>query len=224
MKDKDLRGVSGPTQSGRRPYGPQQTIVQPPRGYVPPLQNMLVPIGVYNSATGYWVGLPIEALVEALVLGEQLNILGNLDGATEDTDLQTITIPAAAVAGTVVTQTLTVPAGEVWFANAIVGTCLADLTGTIQYNFRCSLFPDAGGSALGGIYHTAWLATPLGPQFDEFSTIATLFAVGNKPTPLRLGPGVTISGQLMNAAGAAAATGVTGTMQLFGWRGKLLVP
>jgi hypothetical protein len=63
----------------------------------------------------------------------------------------------------------------------------------------------------------------LGPQFDEFSAIATLFAVGNKPIPLRLPAGATITGQLMNAAGAAAATGVAGTLQLYGWRGKALV-
>jgi hypothetical protein len=220
---KETTGVRGPFQSKRKSYGPQQTIVQPPRGYVPPLQNQLTPLGVYDSVTGYWVGLPIQALTEALVWGEQLHIIGNLDGGTEDTDLQTITVAAGAVAGTVVTETLTVPSGEVWFINAVVGTCLADATGTIQYNWRCSLFPDAAGSALGGVYHTAWLATPLGPAFDEFSNIATLFAVNNKPVPLRLGPGETISGQLMNAAGAAAATGVAGTMQLFGWKGKYLV-
>jgi hypothetical protein len=63
----------------------------------------------------------------------------------------------------------------------------------------------------------------LGPQFDEFSAIATLFAVGNKPIPLRLPAGATITGQLMNAAGAAAATGVAGTLQLYGWKGKALV-
>jgi hypothetical protein len=185
--------------------------------------NALTPMGVYDSVSGYWVGLPLQALTEALVWGEQLHILGNLDGVTEDTDLQTITVPAGTVAGTVITETLTVPAGEVWFINAVVGTCLADATGTIQYNWRCSLFPDAAGNVLGGIYHGAWIGAPLGPQFDEFSAIATLFAVANKPVPLRLPPGATISGQLMNAAGAAAATGVAGTMALFGWRGKYLV-
>jgi hypothetical protein len=181
-------------------------------------------MAVYDIASGRWVGLPIDAFVQALVEAEMLHILGNLDGLTEDTDLQTITVPAGTVAGTVITETLTVPTGEVWFVNAIVGTCLADATGTIVWNWRCSKFPDAGGSALGGVYHAAALPTPLGPQFDEFSEIATLFAVGNKPVPLRLPPGSTISGQLTNAVGAAAATGVVGTMQVYGWKGKYLTP
>jgi hypothetical protein len=177
-------------------------------------------IGKHKGAP---VALDITTLIEPLVWAEQLHILGNLDGATEDVDLQTITVPAGALATAVVTETLTVPTGEVWFINGVVGTCLADATGTIVYNWRCSLFPDAAGNVLGGVYHTAWIATPLGPQFDEFSAIATIFAIGNKPVPLRLPAGATISGQLMNAAGAAAATGVAGTMQLFGWRGKQLI-
>ena len=85
------------------------------------------------------------------------------------------------------------------------------------------MFPDVAANVLGGVYHTSWLATPLGPQYDEFSAIATLFAVGNKPIPLRLPAATTISAQLMNAVGSAAATGVVGTLQLYGWRGKALV-
>ncbi len=223
MDNKLSSAIFGARMSGKRSYGPQQTIVQPPKGYVPPLNNSLQPMGVYNTKTGYWVGLPIEALTEALVLAEQLNIVGNLDGLTEDTDLQTITVPAGTVAGVTITETLTVPSGEVWFINGVVGTCLADVTGTIVFNWRCSRFADAGGSALGGIFHAAPLATPLGPQYDEFSEIATLFALGNKPVPLRLPPGATISGQLTNAVGAAAATGVVGTLRLYGWKGKYLV-
>jgi len=181
----------------------------------------VIPIGDYKGVAAI---IDIDKLVnQPLVWAEQLHVLGNLDGGTEDTDLQTITVPAGTLATAVVSETLTVPAGEVWYINAIVGTCLADATGTIVYNWRCSLFPDALGSELGGVYHTNWIATPLGPQYDEFSAIATLFAVGNKPMPLRLPAGATITGQLMNAAGAAAATGVTGTIQLYGWRGKPLV-
>ncbi len=185
------------------------------------MYNGVIPIGDYKGAAA---ALDIDKLVkQPLVWPEQLYVLGNLDGATEDTDLQTITVPAGALATAVVGETLTVPTGEVWYINAVVGTCLADATGTIVYNWRCSLFPDAAGNPLGGVYHTNWIATPLGPQFDEFSAIATLFAVGNKPMPLRLPAGATISGELMNAAGAAAATGVAGTLQLYGWRGKPLV-
>jgi len=65
------------------------------------------------------------------------------------------------------------------------------------------------------------LATPLGPQNDEFSAIATVFNIANKPTLLRLPAGTTITGQLTNTV--LAATGVAGTMQLFGYMGKQLV-
>jgi len=180
----------------------------------------VIPIGDYKGLAAVF---DIDKqVVQPLVWAEQLHILGNLDGATEDVDLQTITVPAGALATSVVSETLTVPDGEVWFINAVVGTCLADATGTIVYNWRCSLFP-LEGVPLGALYHTAWLPTPLGPQFDEFSAIATLFAVGNKPVPLRLPAGESITGSLMNAAGAAAATGVAGTLQLFGWKGKPLI-
>lgn len=183
-----------------------------------------LPIGVYKGAAAFF---DLDKLAnQPLVLAEQLHILGNLDGATEDYDLQTITV-GAIVAGTVVTETLTIPTGEVWYINGVVGTCVADLTGTVVYNWRCSLFPDAAGNVLGGVYHTAWLATPIGVApllgWDEFSPIATVFAIGNKPVLLRLPAGTTISGELMNAAGALAATGVAGTFQLFGWIGKTLV-
>jgi len=183
-----------------------------------------LPIGVYKGAAAFF---DLDKLAnQPLVAAEQLHILGNLDGATEDYDLQTITV-GAIVAGTVVTETLTVPTGEVWYINGVVGTCVADLTGTIVYNWRCSLFPDAAGNVLGGVYHTNWLATPVGVApllgSDEFSAIATVFAIGNKPVLLRLPAGTTISGELMNAAGAAAATTVTGTFQLFGFIGRTLV-
>lgn len=179
-----------------------------------------MPIGVYKGAAAFWdLNLAVN---EPNVQAELLHILGNLDGGTEDFDLQTITV-GAVVAGVIVTETLTVPVGEVWFINGVVGTCVADATGTVVYNWRCSLFPDAAANVLGGVYHTAWVATPLGPQLDEFGAIATVFAIGNKPVPLRLPAGTTISGQLMNAAGAAACTGVVGTFQLFGWIGKRLV-
>ena len=179
-----------------------------------------LPIGYYKGGTAFW-DLDL-AVNQPNVLAEQMHILGNIDGATEDTNLQTITA-GAIVAGVTVTETLTVPTGFVWYINAIVGTCVADATGTIVYNWRCSLFPDAAGNVLGGVYHTAWLATPLAPQNDEFSAIAVVFGIGNKPVPLRLPAGTTVSGQLMNAAGAAAATGVVATFQLFGWVGKTLV-
>jgi len=179
----------------------------------------VIPVGNYKGAPAFW-DLD-KAVNQPLVAAEQLHILGNIDGAGA-TGLATMTMPVA-VAGTIVSATITVPAGQVWFINAVVGTCVADATGTVIYNWRCSLFTDAAGNALGGVYHTAWLATPLAPQNDEFSAIATVFNIANKPVLLRLPAGTTITGQLMNAAGAAATTGVVGTMQLYGFIGRTLV-
>ncbi len=177
-----------------------------------------LPIGVYKGVAAFWdLNLAVN---EPNVLAEQQHVLGNIDGQTEGTGLATMTVGAVA-AGVIVTTTITVPAGQVWFINAVVGTCVADATGTITYNWRCSLFADAAANVLGGVYHTAGLATPLGPQNDEFSPIATVFNLANKPTLLRLPAGATISGQLTNAV--LAATGVVGTMQLFGYVGKTLV-
>ncbi len=192
-----------------------------PAGVIPNAATSgVIPVGNYKGVAAFW-DLD-KAVNQPLVNAEKSHIIGNIDGATEGTGLATITVPAGTLAGGVITTTITVPAGEVWYLNAVVGTCLADATGTLTYNWRCSLFALAG-ITLGNVYHTVGLATPLGPQFDEFSSIATLFAVGNKPTPLRLPAGATISGQITNAAGAAACTGVIGTMQLYGWKGKVLV-
>ena len=178
----------------------------------------VIPVGNYKGAVAFW-DLD-KANNQPLVLAEQLHILDNIDGAGVDGTIN-VTMPAAAGLGTIVVGTITVPAGEVWFVNCVTQTCAADATGTVTWNWRCSLFPDALGNALGGTYHTVDLATALGPQLDEFSAIATVFGVGNKPTPLRLPAGTTISGQL--TVTVLAITGVVGVLQLFGWKGKPLV-
>ncbi len=180
----------------------------------------VIPVGNYKGAAAFW-DLD-KANNQPLVLAEQLHILGNLDGATSGVDLATITVPAGMLAGAKVETTITVPTGEVWYINAVIGTCLADATGTVTFNWRSSVMP-LSGNALGALYHTAELATPLGPQSDEFSPIATVFAVTNKSVLLRLPAGATITGVLTNALLAAATTGVVGTLQLFGFKGKALV-
>ncbi len=177
-----------------------------------------LPIGQYKGAAAFWdLNLAVN---EPNVLAEQLHILDNIDGAGVD-GIVNVTMPAAAGLGTVVVGTITVPAGEVWFINAVTQTCAADATGTVTWNWRCSLFPDALGNALGGTYHTADLATALAPQVDEFSAIAVVFGVGNKPVALRLPAGTTISGQL--TVTVLAITGVVGTLALNGWKGRPLV-
>lgn len=178
----------------------------------------ILPVGYYKGGAAFWdLNLAVN---EPNVAAEGLHILGNIDGAGVDGAI-TAVMPAAAALGAVVSGTITVPAGEVWFINGITSTCAADATGTVTYNWRCSLFPDALGNVLGGVYHTANLATALGPQLDEFSYIGNVFAIGNKPVPLRLPAGATITAQL--TVTVLAITGVTATMQLYGWKGKPLV-
>ena len=122
---------------GVQPLGvnPLTTITNlTPASVIPtPSTAGVIPVGNYKGIPAFW-DLD-KANNQPLVSAEQLHILGNLDGATEDTDLQTITV-GAVVAGVVVTETLTVPAGEVWFINCITGTCAADATGTIIFNWR----------------------------------------------------------------------------------------
>jgi len=180
----------------------------------------VIPIGNYKGGAAFW-DLD-KANNQPLVWAEQLHILGNIDGAGVDGTVNVV-MPALAALGTIVVGTITVPAGEVWFINSVTQTCAADATGTVTWNWRCSLFADPLGNVLGGTYHTANLATALGPQLDEFSAIAVAFAAANKPTLLRLPAGTTISGQLLVTAIGVGVTGVTGVLQLFGYKGKVLV-
>jgi len=68
-------------------YAPQQTApiapgypgVQPPKGWVPPLGGVLNLIGVYDTDKGVWVGLPLQALTQALVLAEALHTMDRID-------------------------------------------------------------------------------------------------------------------------------------------------
>jgi hypothetical protein len=180
----------------------------------------VIPVGNYKGQPAFW-DLD-KAVNQPLVWAEQQHILGNIDGAGLN-GIALMTVTAAVTAGLAVSGTITVPAGQVWFLNAVVATCLADATGTIVFNWRCSLFTDVLANALGGLFHTAWIATPLLPQQDEFGIVAPVLDLNNKPTMLRLPAGTTISGQLMNAIGGAIPTGVVGTFQLFGYIGKALV-
>lgn len=217
----------------KKSFGTQQVLIQPPKGYVPPLRNELTPIAVYNNATGYWVGLPIEALIEALVEAEQKHILGILDGREENYDLQTITIPNGAVDGDIYSEQLTVPDDKVWFVTAIALATPADDGGVPSINWRCSLWIDRVGASVNGqLYHRDYLsATPLGDTFyDECFAGAPflggpepLFPPTNKPYPLRLPPGTKLTFDAASI-GAAATGDMVCTARLFGHIGKYLVP
>lgn len=225
MDNRKSSGVAGPFQSKRKTFGPQQTILQPPKGYVPPLRNELQPTGVYDTKTGYWVGLPIEALVEALVHAEMLNPVGKVDSR----NAITLTIPAGTAVGVYgTTSELAVPSDEVWYLSHVVLDVPAPSVGDFYANFRVSEWPDAAVAA-GRLF---WPANQ-GPGLDQFAAecyqAAPLFATwgadwaGRLGTPIRLGPGGKLT--LVGEVQAAGPTGVDRTITLtpYGWKGKRLV-
>lgn len=187
-------------------------------------QNQMgtLPIGVYKGVPAFW-DLD-KACNQPLVHAEQLHILGLLDGREEDYDLQTITIPNASAIGAILTETLTVPAGEVWFVNMVRLVTPADVGGRANINWRCSLWTDRLAAAAAGQLATAagYANVAGGTNWDEFHAAAPFLANTGKNVPLRLPAGTIITFQATNtlviATGAMACTGA-----LFGWIGKTLV-
>jgi hypothetical protein len=120
--------------------------VQPPKGWVPPIDTVLRPMGVYDTKSGAWVGLPLQALIEALVQAEYLTPLGKIDSR----NAITLTVPSGTGVGLYATRkNIEVPAGEVWFITAL------DLVTPVQGG--------AGGlTVTGECYQAAPLLIPLG--------------------------------------------------------------
>lgn len=191
-------------------------------GGVPVNQLGFLPIGNYKGTPAFW-DLD-KAVNQPLAYTEQLHILGILDGREEDYDLQTITIPNGSAIGAVVTETLTVPTGEVWFVNAVRLVTPADQGGRASINWRCSLWTDRlAGSSAGQLFTANGYAAAIGGTWwDEFHAGAPFIGPNNKNHPLRLPAGTVITFQatctLAAATGAMACTGA-----LFGWIGKALV-
>ena len=181
-----------------------------------------LPIGNYKGIPAFW-DLD-KAVNQPLVHAEQLHVLGILDGREEDYDLQTITIPNGSAIGAVVTESLTVPTGEVWFINAVRLVTPADAGGRANINWRCSLWTDRLAAVAAGQLFTAlgYGGVAGGAWWDEFHAGAPFIAPNNKNYPLRLPAGTIITFQATNtlaiATGAMACTGA-----LFGWIGKALV-
>jgi len=134
------------------PYAPQQVIapgqagVRPPKGWVPPLGAVLQQIGVYDLESGFWVGLPIQALTEQLVLAEKQHTLDRIDPRN---GLVKVTVPIGTAVGTAKTGEIEVAEGEVWYLceHEIFIPQAAGLTaGDISVNFRVSSFPKVNGA------------------------------------------------------------------------------
>ena len=108
---------------------------RPPKGWVPPLDQFLSLLGVYDNESGFWVGLPLQALTEALVLAEARHAVDRLD---ERNGRVEITLPDGSAEGTVKTKDLEVPADEVWFVSRFHLEVDND---TVSGNIRISSFP-----------------------------------------------------------------------------------
>jgi len=208
-------------------FTPQQAYpgITPPKGWVPPIDAVLRLMGVYDNVKGAWVGLPLQAFIEALVHAEQLNSLGKIDSR----QVKTLTVPSGTGVGLYATRAyIEVPTTEIWFLSQLQLDTPAQLGGIVLANIRISKWPDSAatpdtdglpfwatdrGGAVGGSYYAECYGCS--PAFAALGD-----AIG---APLRLPPGskLAICAQVTTAA-------LTGdrvvTLTPYGWKGKLLAP
>ncbi len=165
---------------------PQQYAGQrPPKGWVPPLGQELTLLGVYDNDSGYWMGLPLQILREALLTAESLHTEDRID----ERDKIEATVPNASAQDTVKTKEFEVPAGEVWYLNRLNLITEAEISG----NVRVSRFPKVDtvekkylGTDLAASQNEDYdLASPgqLGADLrllggDKLTVVATVTAVG----------------------------------------------
>ncbi len=114
---------------------------RPPKGWVPPLDQWLSLMGVYDNVSGYWVGLPLQIFSEQLVLAEKQHALDRIDLRNGQIS---VTVPIGTAVGASVTGEIEVPEDEIWYlrAHEIKVHQQAALTaGALICNFRVSRFP-----------------------------------------------------------------------------------
>ena len=106
---------------------------RPPKGWVPPLGQSLSLLGVYDNESGYWMGLPLQVLREALLISESLHTEDRID----ERDKIEVTVPDVSAQDVVKTTEFVIPAGEVWYLNRLNLVTPAEVSG----NVRVSKFP-----------------------------------------------------------------------------------
>jgi len=106
---------------------------RPPKGWVPPLGQSLSLLGVYDNESGYWMGLPLQVLREALLTSESLHTEDRID----ERDKIEVTVPDVSAQDVVKTTEFVIPAGEVWYLNRLNLVTPAEVSG----NVRVSKFP-----------------------------------------------------------------------------------
>jgi len=158
---------------------------RPPKGWVPPLDAVLTLLGVFDNDSGYWVGLPLQALTKALIVAESQDTADRID----ERDKIEVTVPNASAQDVVKTKEFEVPSGEVWYLNRLNLVTEAE----VSANIRISKFPKTdsldkkylGTDQAAGTNTNYDLAAPgqLGADLrliggDKITVVATVTAVG----------------------------------------------
>ncbi|AGG05917.1 hypothetical protein C1G86_1591 [Dehalococcoides mccartyi] len=186
---------------------PQQYAGQrPPKGWVPPLGQNLTLLGVYDNDTGYWVGLPLQILREALLAAESLHTEDRID----ERDKIEVTLPDTSAQDVVETKEFEIPAGEVWFINRFNLVTAAEVSG----NIRVSKFPKVSD------VEKKYLGTD---QAAGATTSYDLASAGQLGADLRLigGDKLTVVGTVTAVGGTTADRKVT--LNIYGRKARRLV-
>lgn len=153
-----------------------------------------------------FVALPMDALLEPLVLSEKAHALDKLDGRNAT---KSALVPAGSPVGTRIEARLEVPAGEVWYITQVTLSTPPEVTG----NFRVSTWP----KELDG-KDKRYLETD---QEANTTVSYDLPAVSELGEELRLAGGEAIT--VVATASAATTADRTVTLTLRGRKGKRLV-
>jgi hypothetical protein len=186
---------------------PQQYAgLRPPKGWVPPLGQYLTLLGVYDNDTGYWVGLPLQVLREALITAESVQTEDRID----ERDKIELTVPNGTAKDAAKTKEYEIPAGEVWYLNRLNLVTEAEVSG----NIRVSKFPKT--DAVDKKYLGTDLAASQNVDYD-------LAAAGQLGADLRLvgGDKLTVVGTVTAVGGTTADRKVT--LNLYGRKARRLV-
>jgi hypothetical protein len=186
---------------------PQQYAGQrPPKGWVPPLGQDLTLLGVYDNESGYWMGLPLQILREALLTAESLHTEDRID---ERNKIE-VTVPDVSAQDVVKTKEYEIPAGELWYINRLNLVTEAEVSG----NIRVSKFPKTD------TVDKKYLGTDLAASQNEDYDLASAGQLG---ADLRLvgGDKLTVVGTVTAVGGTTADRKVT--LNLYGRKARRLV-
>jgi len=163
-------------------------------------------IGVYDNDQGYWVGLPLQVLREALLSAESLQTEDRIDAR----DKIEVSVPDASAQDTVKTEEYEVPSGEVWYLNRLNLVTDAE----ISANIRISKFPKTDS------LDKKYLGTD---QAAGANTNYDLKAAGQLGADLRLigGDKITVVTTVTAVGGTTAAR--KATLNLYGHKARRLV-